>query len=579
MTAPPDRDLGQLAERLLLKGQRLTSRDQPTSITDEIGKTNTFWVVDLIDERAYQVEARLQLVTPRVHWYVEEGASLPVESLKRGAQAFEETVLPRVTSAFGPRRGLSVEDGRRLTILHTRLRGAAGYYSSSDEYPREIQKFSNQRIMFYISTDGLTPGTNSYLAVLAHELQHAIHWSWDPTEETWVNEGLSEVATFVAGFEPGSTRAFLGNPTISLTNWPEDNEKVGPNYGAAYVFFQYLAHRIGGYDKLRGLVEEAADGIPGIDAFLARQGQGLTFKDVFRDWLVANYLDLPGRGPYSQPDVSIRIAPTKTISRPGIDRGRMAQFGAEYIRLSLGDGTFALSFQGDRDVRILPVDPHGGQYCWWSNRGDSIDSTLTREVDLSVATRATLEFWAWFSLEKSWDYAYVEVSTDGGRTWEILKGNHTSPENPIGNSFGHGFTGKSGGWVEESMDLSPYIGGKILLRFENVTDDAINTDGVCIDDIAIPEIGFVDDAEEERGWTSLGFVRTNNLLRQEYLVQLVETPREGDPRVRPVTLDENNRGDTVVSGAGLRDLALVVSATTPGTSQAAAYTVEVRPSP
>ena len=37
-------------------------------------------------------------------------------------------------------------------------------------------------------------GSNQYLSVLAHELQHAVHWNGDRTEDTWVNEGLSEVA-------------------------------------------------------------------------------------------------------------------------------------------------------------------------------------------------------------------------------------------------------------------------------------------------------------------------------------------------------------------------------------------------
>ena len=41
------------------------------------------------------------------------------------------------------------------------------------------------------------------------------------------------------------------------------------------------------------------------------------------------------------------------------------------------------------------------------------------------------------------------------------------------------------------MDLSDYAGEEsVLLRFEYITDDGVNLDGILIDDVAIPEIDF-----------------------------------------------------------------------------------------
>ena len=54
-------------------------------------------------------------------------------------------------------------------------------------------------------------------------------------------------------------------------------------------------------------------------------------------------------------------------------------------------------------------------------------------------------------------------------------------ENPSGNSFGSAYTGSSDDdgdgepdWVTERFDLSVYAGEEIWLRFEYVTDDAVN---------------------------------------------------------------------------------------------------------
>ena len=55
------------------------------------------------------------------------------------------------------------------------------------------------------------------------------------------------------------------------------------------------------------------------------------------------------------------------------------------------------------------------------------------------------------------------------------------------------------------MDLSAYAGKEILLRFEMVTDDAVNKPGLLIDNLRIPEINWQDDVETgEQDWTSRG---------------------------------------------------------------------------
>src|SRR3990172_10116259 len=121
----------------------------------------------------------------------------------------------------------------------------------------------------------------------------------------------------------------------------------------------------------------------------------------------------------------------------------------------------------------------------------------------------------WHDVEAVFDYGFVEVSADGGRTWKTLPGRTTTTRNPNGGNYGDGFTGRSGGgsqatWVQEEMDLTPYAGREVLLRFEYVTDDAYNAQGFGLDGVTIPELGFRDDAAADDGWTAEGFVRIDN---------------------------------------------------------------------
>src|SRR5581483_4031092 len=189
------------------------------------------------------------------------------------------------------------------------------------------------------------------------------------------------------------------------------------------------------------------------------------------------------------------------------------------------NGAATIRFRGVPTVQLIGADPHDGPYEWWSNRGDSIDSRLTRSVDLRSVSKATLRFWIWYDVEQDFDYGYVEVSEDGGRTWQTLSTADTTDSNPNGQNYGNGFTGTSGGadatWVQETVDLSRYAGRQILLRFEYVTDDSFNSDGIAIDDVEIPEIGFKDSATSDDGWQADGFTRIDNRWPETYLVEVI----------------------------------------------------------
>jgi len=121
------------------------------------------------------------------------------------------------------------------------------------------------------------------------------------------------------------------------------------------------------------------------------------------------------------------------------------------------------------------------------------------------------------------------------------------------------------------VDLSPYAGRKVLIRFEYITDAAVNLSGFALDDIRIPEIGFMDDGEQgDNGWQARGFIRTNNTLPQRFIVQLIERGRETRVRRLPLAEDQTGRWD-IQLGGDVSEAILVISAIAPVTTEVAPY--------
>lgn len=582
-TTIPERDLIALTARLKKATQPIPLVVNETPPHYALGDEEVFWVSNMDAKTHYTTTATLSYVTPHLYLWVEKGSRLDQRALQRSAERFESQTYPTDRQFFGSEWTPGVDNDPHIHILYASGLGSsvAGYYSSADEYSKLVNPYSNEREMFYINADRLQPGTEAYDSVLAHEFQHMIHWAVDRNEATWVNEGFSELASYLNGYKGGGfDYAFSRSPDTQLTSWPDPGE-ASANYGASFLFTAYFLERFGD-QALRRVVSHQANGIAGFDAILAEYG--LTFEDVFADWLIANYLDDPelADGRYGYQDLAVgppQLDQTHT-DYPVRRSTTVHQYGADYIELQ-GQGDLTITFTGSTQVKLVPNNPRSGKYFWWSNRGDNSDMTLTRALDLTGLSQATLKVWLWYDIEEDWDYAYIEVSTDGGQTWDILKGRYTTDTNPSGNSFGHAYTGKSGSadeapsWVEEEIDLAPYAGQEVLLRFEYITDDAVNHVGFCVDDIAVPELGYFDDAEGKGQWIAEGFVRTDNILPQRFLVQLIELGP--DIKVRRMELDEAQSGRLVVQDLGkkVKRAVLVVSALAPITTELGSYEYSV----
>ena len=105
----------------------------------------------------------------------------------------------------------------------------------------------------------------------------------------------------------------------------------------------------------------------------------------------------------------------------------------------------------------------------------------------------------------------------------------------------------------------------------------MNLEGFAIDDIAIPELGFVDDAEGDGPWRAEGFRRLTGPLPQRFVVQVIEMGET--TTVTTVPLSDVNTGEVRLSGFGstLDKAVIVIAAATDGTRQTASYRYSLQP--
>lgn len=255
------------------------------------------------------------------------------------------------------------------------------------------------------------------------------------------------------------------------------------------------------------------------------------------------------------------------------------QYGAEYIKITC-TGDHTLTFSGSTLAGLLPADPHSGKYAFWSNKGDSSDMTLTREFDLtSISGPIDFSYWTWYDLEDGYDYLYLEASTDG-QHWEIVKTPSCTDKDSSGNSYGCGYNARSGGgdtakWINENVDLSSYAGKKVRLRFEYVTDAAVNGEGLLLDDLSLTAASYSSDLEADNGgWDAAGFARIQNALPQTFRLALIVHGNK--TTVQYITLSSDQTAAISFSLKPGAEAVLVVTGTQRFTRLAAGYTIEIK---
>ena len=549
---------------------------------EAVGAATEFWTYDFDAKKNVKVTATLQVLTDHSKWWVENGVTIDPVAIQTTATTFETKIYPADRGAYGSEWTTGIDADPRVDILVARIPGrAAGYFSSADELPVWVNQFSAEREMIYVNaTSAHFPSDNMY-SVLAHEFCHMIQFNKRVRSVVWFNEGQAQLCERFVTSGNGFDQQFLRQPDTQLNDWSDLDKDATLHYGAALLFLEFLRQHAGGDDLINALLAHGVDTPVDVDAVLRARGQP-GMDEQFADFVAANALI------GSSPDAKYAYSGTRlTAAGPSAQdrvtsgnelKSTVHEYAARYV--ALPQAAVHVTFSGQPTQRVIPTDAHSGRSFWWSDRVDGLDSTVTREVDLSSATKATLSFWSWYEIEPDFDYGYVSISTDGGTRWTTLRTDATTADDPNGNNLGNGMTGHSGSgtkpaWVKQTADLGAYAGKKVRLRFEYVTDGALNFNGLAIDDIAIPEIGFSDDAEQDNGWAANGFIRSSNAVKQRYVVQVIRpgaTPSVERHVVEDGTLEID------VDGSSDRKAPLIaVTALAPRSTEPAGFTLSASP--
>jgi immune inhibitor A len=368
-------------------------------------------------------------------------------------------------------------------------------------------------------------------ATIAHEFQHLINGDTDPDgEDTWANEGRSELAEFINGYRPtpeDHRTQWSDYPENSLTVWgdqdgdPDQSFEILADYQQVYWFQLYLAGRLrqagigtqnNQYIKLVSrLTSDPKDGIESTDAMLASVNAPFRFADLWEDFrtdmLFGGTSDQTEWGSYIsqwEGTSGVDVAPLdigrmrRNLNFEGYDTDGAPPYGSDYIEIGWSPAVAAntpLSFNGDGEIpspwSVVPLsevgvsDASGGAApsgnVLYSGHTDFFDTTMV--VPVSVPTgSSTLTFDTLYNIEAGWDYGIVQVSTDGGDTFRTLPIEGTTdadPETDVPQIVDAlpGFTGVSGSddaptWLRKTYRLDNYGGDDILLMFRYAADQA-----------------------------------------------------------------------------------------------------------
>ncbi|HEY7874432.1 MAG TPA: peptidase M6 [Actinomycetota bacterium] len=434
-----------------------------------------------------------------------------------------------------------------------------------------------------------------YESTFAHEYQHLLEYYTDPDEGLWVNEGLSMWIETLVGYSFPKPRvrskrhfphlqAFLGwlsvqtganpnpyeaGPENSLNVWGDQTgDEILADYGGAYSFLAYLADLYGN-EVMKRMHRSGRNGLDSLEKILQVSDPDTTAQEALHRWLVTVAMDkiLDDGAKLAEGDAgwyrakslsaSINWDNPDAYSTPGSPPN-----GADFVRLRDGSGAYLnagdidrIEFDGASTLPPLPVewvvdeDPpeHDGDAALYSGQGDNLDRAIVRRVTVP-ADDPTLTFETFFDIEESYDGAFVQVSTDGGETYDTLANENTSTE-WSSEVPGPGLTGNSGGWRTETFDLGDYAGQEVLLSFRYITDGAVAPDGWWIDDVSVGGT-VISDGGDLDPWDSPSEV--NAVEVAGFTLQLVAYDDDHDAAwIHQVPLEDGF--DATLTGDDLRD--------------------------
>lgn len=484
-----DRDPAALAQQLL-------GYDGSPNIPElfpayNLGDSTQFWVSKANQDTPTQITAELAAETNQVYVWVEEGIHYDPEKLVTSTQTLDVIFsILRATENQGsiitiPRtpeelnmlsllRLPDVDNDPHIYILFARnlIDDRFIIFNPNNSLPVSLApgSYTNQHEMLIVNTSVVPPDlkldNDLYVNAITQEFYSMLTFYNTPGQAPWLREAFSNYTLLQlvqSGLTAERIQPFLSAPYTSLT---QANNSAAD--GAGQLFLQYVQQRLGS-TIFTELYNEPGMGLTALDQVLAREqindlntGLPVTADDIFADFVMTNMLNSPigdGRFAYAglQGDITAAVASVVQDNfNFQTEVQRVPQLGTFYMALTAtAPASFTLYFNGQDSTGRLAMPSEADNHFYWSGNGLNQATSLTRSFDLTGVTQATLNFDAWYTLTAGQNYAYVQVSEDGGLTWDSLNASNTVNTNPYGLAYGPSFTDMSN---TDPIRPYPYLG-------------------------------------------------------------------------------------------------------------------------
>ncbi len=243
-----------------------------------------------------------------------------------------------------------VDNDPRIIILILNIRdgwsGSGGYIEGYFYGLNEVNVAgsNNAEIYFldaYPTNLKSSAGLRSGMSTTAHEFQHMIHWNYNKSQISFVNEGCSLVAEVNCGYPIYSQFYFASEPNHYLLDWRgNDINKVLFDYSRAARYFTYLRDQFSMAIFAQIVQKSGLSGIPSITWGLQQVASTRQFNDVYLDWEIANTLDdrsVDPRYGYLYQGLDKAVADTRANPNvPGTNEW-IQPLGAKYVSFTAGN--------------------------------------------------------------------------------------------------------------------------------------------------------------------------------------------------------------------------------------------------
>jgi hypothetical protein len=505
-------------------------------VRNVITNTQVTYLIDQFDNNMYPIESDWWSVPPA----------------RNGHSAVLPKLIPNIPSSEYKGEGdnvvVLVDNVRDSNYYDTNnvntLSYIAGFYYSvfDDYFDRTVMSVDAWDWIHRTGADPAHAPTTSpctsaparpylYEGVFAHEYQHLLHRYTDPDEVNWVNEGLSDFTEVITGYADLSkhvnekgyeshTNCYLGwdsvfhvdwnpipracGPENSLTAWGDQGDgEILADYGFAMYFMNFVNSQGFGKDFFRSWQHNAGNGIDGLNAALAAAGSSSTFESLFDDQIISaladGYID-NGASVTGATAGQLQNSATEATIYPSTQMNGTAgapPWGADYIDLGPSGGIASVAFNGD-DQFVFPGGPD------WVLDGDGFftnpdvtggvydnNQDLSIAIDASAHVGEVLSFDHYYQTEPAWDFGFVQVSADGGDSWQSLAcSGTTSAHDPgaissiVANMPGYtDAAGTAGAPVHVTCPALP--AGTDYLAFRLMSDPSVQFDGWHVKNIQL----------------------------------------------------------------------------------------------